>query len=236
MLQVESISAGYGSITVLRNVSLVVKEREIVGVIGANGAGKTTLGRCISRTLPINSGKIIFDNREIQHLSSDRVVNSFRIIHVPEGRHIYAPFSVDENLILGCYSRYEKLGRRGREKLLSGCFNLFPILLERRKQLAGSLSGGEQQMLAIARGLMGEPRLMLVDEPSLGLAPLVFVTLCGAFKRINGEGVTLLLIEQNARAALNLSNRIYVFANGQVVACGASQEFTTDRLRELYMS
>lgn len=235
MLEIENISAGYGAITVLRNVSLTMEKGEIVGVIGANGAGKTTLVRCISGILPISNGRIIFEGREIQHLSPDMIVD-MRIIHIPEGRHIFAPFSVYENLILGCYSRYEQLGSNGREKLLKKGFELFPILLERRKQLAGSLSGGEQQMLAIARALMAEPKLLLADEPSLGLAPLTFVTLCDAFRKINEVGVTLLLVEQNARATLNLSNKIYVFENGCVVAHGASQEFTTDRLKELYIT
>lgn len=235
MLKVENISAGYGAIRVLRNVSLSLEKGEIVGVIGANGAGKTTLARCISGTLPVSSGRVIFEGKEIQHLSPDQIVH-LSIIHIPEGRHIFAPFTVYENLLLGCFSRYDQLGTQGRERLLKKGFELFPILSQRRKQLGGSLSGGEQQMLAIARALMAEPKLLLSDEPSLGLAPLTFLTLCEAFKKINEEGVTLLLIEQNARATLNLSNKIYVFENGRVVAHGASQEFTTDRLKELYIA
>lgn len=235
MLDVEKISAGYGAIDVLRGVSLTVEEGEIVGIIGANGAGKSTLASCISGVLPISQGRIIFEGREIHRLPSDRIVR-MRLIHIPEGRHIFAPFTVHENLVLGCYPKYKQLGNDGREKLLRRVFDLFPILYERKEQHGGSLSGGEQQMLAIARALMAEPKLLMADEPSLGLAPLTFATLCDAFKRINEEGVTVLLVEQNARATLNLSHRIYVFENGHVVAQGESKDFTIERLKELYIA
>ena len=234
LLEVENISAGYGAVRALNDVSLKIGNGEIVGVIGANGAGKTTLARSISGILPISNGRIIFEGREIQNLSPDRIVN-MGIIHIPEGRHIFAPFSVHENLLLGCYYK-KNLDKSGRKKLLQKGFEMFPVLYTRRGQVAGSLSGGEQQMLAIARALMGEPRLLLTDEPSLGLSPLIFGHLCDSFRRINKEGVTLLLIEQNARATLNLSRRIYVFENGRVVADGESRDFTTDRLRELYIA
>jgi branched-chain amino acid transport system ATP-binding protein len=235
LLRAEDISAGYGAFNVLHGISLTVEQGEIVGVIGANGAGKTTLAKCISGMLPISSGRILFEGREIQRLSPERIVN-LGIIHVPEGRHIFAPFTVEENLILGCYSKYGELGRDGRERLLRKGFDLFPILDKRKGQRGGSLSGGEQQMLAIARALMGEPKLLMVDEPSLGLAPLTFASLCLAFKKINEEGVTVLLVEQNARATLNLSREIYVVENGRVVAQGASQDFTIERLKELYIA
>ncbi len=235
MLEVENISAGYGGINVLKGVSLRIEKGEIVGVIGANGAGKTTLARCISGILKINHGRIIFEGREIQRFSPDRIVGK-RIIHVPEGRHIFAPFTVYENLILGCYPRYEQLRNEGRNRLLKQVFDLFPILDKRKGQRAGSLSGGEQQMLALARALMAEPKVLMADEPSLGLAPLTFATLCDAFRTINEEGVTVLLVEQNARATLNLSKRIYVFENGRVVAQGASGEFTMEKLKELYIA
>jgi len=235
LLQVENISAGYGAVKVLKGVSLIVDKGEIVGVIGSNGAGKTTLASCISGVLSTSQGKIIFEGKEIHRLSSDQIV-SMRLIHIPEGRHIFAPFTVYENLTLGCYARYKQLGSNGREKLLRRVFDLFPILYERKGQHGGSLSGGEQQMLAVARALMAEPKLLMADEPSLGLAPLTFAALCDAFKRINEEGVTVLLVEQNARATLNLSHRIYVFENGHVVAQGASKDFTIDRLKELYIA
>lgn len=236
MLEVKNISAGYGAINVLRGVTLTVEKGGIVGIIGVNGAGKTTLARCISGLLPIRGGKIIFEGLEIQHFHPERIVN-IGIIHIPEGRHIFASFTVYENLILGCYSRYEQLGGDGRERLLRRVFDLFPILNERRKQVAGSLSGGEQQMLAIARAMMGKPKLLMADEPSLGLAPLIFTSLCDTFKRINEEeDVTVMLVEQNARATLNLSKKLYVFGNGCVIAQGASQDFSTERLRELYIS
>jgi len=235
LLKVENISTGYGEFNVLHGVSLTIERGEIVGVIGGNGAGKTTLARCISGMLPLSSGRIVFEGKEIQRLSPDRIV-SLGIVQVPEGRHIFAPFTVQENLVLGCYCKYEKLGREGRERLLRKVFDQFPILYERKGQHGGSLSGGEQQMLAIGRALMGEPKLLMVDEPSLGLAPLIFASLCDAFKRINGEGMTVLLVEQNARAALNLSREIYVVENGRIVDRGASQDFTIDRLKELYIA
>lgn len=235
MLEVKNISAGYGPVTVLRDVSLAIEEGEIIGVIGANGAGKSTLSRCISGTLPPSNGKILFKGKEIQHLPPDKIVN-MGIIQIPEGRHIFAPFSVYENLMTGCYAKFGQLGRDGREKLMKRCFDLFPILAERRRQLGRSLSGGEQQMLAVARALMAEPKLLLADEPSLGLAPLTFAALCQALKKINEEGVTILLVEQNARATLNLSRKIYVFENGRIVAHGASKDFTMERLKGLYIT
>ena len=235
MLEVENISAGYGAIVVLRDVSITVEKGAIVGIIGVNGAGKTTLARCISGLLRINDGKIIFEDREIHRLPPDRIVN-MGIIHAPEGRHIFAPFTVYENLILGCYAKYDQLGGNGREKLLKKVFDLFPRLNERKEQLAGSLSGGEQQMLVIARAMMGKPILLMADEPSLGLAPMIFASLCDTVKQINEEeDVTVLLIEQNARATLNISNKIYVFGNGSVIAQGASKDFTADKLKELYI-
>jgi len=234
LLEVANISAGYGAVRALDDVSLTIGNGEIVGVIGANGAGKTTLARSISGILPISNGRIIFEGREIHNLSPDRIVN-MGIIHIPEGRHIFAPFSVHENMVLGCYYR-KHLDKSGRKKLLQKGFEMFPVLYERRAQVAGSLSGGEQQMLAIARALMGEPRLLMTDEPSLGLSPIVFTDLCNKFKEINEEGVTLLMIEQNARATLNLSKKLYVFENGHVVDHGESQDFTTQRLKELYIT
>jgi branched-chain amino acid transport system ATP-binding protein len=236
LLEVQNISAGYGAVVVLNSVSLAVEKEEIVGIIGVNGAGKTTVARCISGLISVSDGKIIFEGRQIHRLSPERIVN-MGIIHVPEGRHIFAPFTVYENLILGCYSKYEQLGNNGRERLLKKVFELFPRLNERREQVAGSLSGGEQQMLAIARAMMGEPKLLMADEPSLGLAPLIFASLCDTFRRINREeNVTVLLVEQNARATLNISNKIYVFGNGRVIAQGASKTFTAEKLKELYIS
>jgi len=235
LLRIENISAGYGAINVLREVSLTAERRDVVGIIGVNGAGKTTLARCISGLLPVSNGKIIFEGKEIHRLSPDQIV-TLGIIHVPEGRHIFATFTVYENLILGCYPIYEQLRSDGRERILKRVFDLFPILKERKKQVAGSLSGGEQQMLAVARAMMGEPKLLMADEPSLGLAPLIVASLCETFKWVNEEGVTVILVEQNARATLNLSKKIYVFGNGRIVAQGASRDFSTDRLRELYIS
>lgn len=234
LLEVENISTGYGAVRALDDVSMTIADGEIVGVIGANGAGKSTLARAISGILPIINGRILFEGREIQNLPPDRIVN-MGVIHIPEGRHIFAPFSVYENLILGCYSK-KGLDKGGQKRLLQKGFEMFPVLYERRGQVAGSLSGGEQQMLVIARALMGEPRLLMTDEPSLGLSPIVFSDLCKKFKEINEEGVTLLMIEQNARATLSLSKKLYVFENGHVVDQGESKDFTAHRLKELYIT
>jgi len=235
MLEARDISSGYGSMTVLKGVSLKVNEGELVGVIGANGAGKSTLLRSISGLLLIRAGMVVFEGKDITNLSPDRIVQ-MGIIHVPEGRHIFSLLTVLENLLLGCYMNYRRLGSDGRDRLLESVFDLFPVLKKRSSQKAGTMSGGEQQMLAIGRALMGEPRLLLTDEASLGLAPLMIQLICDTFKAINDQGVTVLLAEQNAHATLKLSHRIYVLEIGKVAAEGACGEFTLDKLKELYVA
>lgn len=235
MLDVRNIYSGYGDMKILKGVSISVSKGELVGVIGANGAGKSTLLKSISGLLKINNGKIIFEDKNIANLPPDEIAKK-GIIHVPEGRHIFGPLTTLENLMLGCYIRYRQLGVDGRERMLKFVFDLFPILDTRRDQRAGSLSGGEQQMLALARGLMAEPKLLFIDEPSLGLAPIIISSLCNTLKSINKQGVTILLAEQNAKATLNLAHRIYVFETGNVSAQGSSQDFTMERLKELYIA
>ena len=216
MLRVQSLTAGYGGITVLRGVSIHVRPGEIVALIGANGAGKSTLLKAIAGLITPASGRVIFDGREITGLSADRIVR-LGISMVPEGRRLFAPLTVEDNLRLGAYP----LGRRDKgeiERKMEEIFEIFPVLRERKSQVAGTLSGGEQQMLAIGRALMSEPKLLLLDEPSMGLAPLLTKEIFDMIQRFNSEEKTaMLIVEQNARAALSVADHGYVMENGTVV-------------------
>lgn len=216
MLKVRNISTFYGRIRILKGVSIHVGEGEIVALIGANGAGKTTLINAISGLLEVSDGTIMFKDRPIENLPPVKVVRA-GISQVPEGRLVFSPLTVEDNLKLGAYLRY-----RGKEKdevthSLEEIYELFPLLRERAAQTAGTLSGGEQQMLALGRALMAKPRLLLLDEPSLGLAPLVAAEIFRTIVRLRETGVTILLVEQNARAALAMSDRGYVLETGTVV-------------------
>jgi branched-chain amino acid transport system ATP-binding protein len=213
MLCVEQLEAGYGPTRCLKSVSLQVNEGEIVAVLGANGAGKTTTLMALSGLVAIRAGTVTFRGRALNGLPPEEIVG-LGISHVPEGRRILPRLTVVENLELGAYLRRD---RPAIQRDLAWVFALFPILSERRRQLAGTLSGGEQQMLAIARGLMARPKLLLLDEPSLGLAPKLVVTIFDTITRINREGVTLLLVEQNAYLALQIAHRGYVLETGRVV-------------------
>jgi len=221
MLKVQNIRAGYGNLLVLKNVSLHIKEGEIVTLIGPNGSGKSTLLRVIVRLLPIQQGTILFRGREIQTLSTERTV-SLGISLVPEGRQIFAPLSVRDNLLLGAYTRFK---RREIEVELDRVYQIFPRLKERHRQLAGTLSGGEQQMLAIGRALMSRPRLLLLDEPSMGLAPLVVEDIFETIVKLRAdEKTTICLVEQNAEMALEISDRGYVLETGKVVYQGPRED------------
>ncbi len=212
MLRLESVDAGYGARQCLHSVTLAVEVGEIVALLGANGAGKTTTLMTISGLVPPWQGRIVYDGVSIERAAPERIVAA-GISHVPEGRRVLPRLTVEENLALGAYLR--------RDAGLTGdydrVFNLFPVLAERRRQLAGTLSGGEQQMLAIARGLMARPKLLLLDEPSLGLAPKLAATIFETIRKINADGVTILLVEQNAFQALRLATRGYVLETGRVV-------------------
>lgn len=235
LLQVEDVSSGYGQIRVLWDVSIEVERGGIVGIIGANGAGKTTLLRTISGLLPVEKGSITFEDKNITNLPPHTLA-ALGISLVPEGRRIFGPLSVYENLLFGCYSKRNQLGKKERERLFDFVFELFPILWERRDQKGETLSGGEQQMLAIARGLMSNPKLLLIDEPSLGLAPTIIGTLSKALKSINEQEVSLLLVEQNSKMALSLAHTIYVLETGRIVIQGTSQELTKDeRIKKVYI-
>ncbi len=212
LLEVRDIHTYYGNIHALKGVSLEVGAGEIIALIGANGAGKTTTLRTISGLMQPREGRVIYDGEDISHTRADLLVSK-GIAMVPEGRGVFAKLSVEENLDMGAYTRRD----RGIKDDLERMFALFPRLRERRKQYAGTMSGGEQQMLAVARALMSKPRLLLMDEPSMGLAPVLVDGVFDAVQKIQEEGVTILLVEQNAHMALQIADRGYVFQSGEVV-------------------
>lgn len=232
MLAVRAMAIAYGTIVAVRGVDLDVGAGELVAVIGANGAGKTTSLRGIVGALPVRGGSIRFEGEDITRLPvHERVRRGMSL--VPEGRGIFARLTVAENLDMGAYLRRDAAGVRAD---IERGYALFPRLGERRSQLAGTLSGGEQQMLAIARALMARPRLLLLDEPSMGLAPLVTQRIFDTIRAISAERVSILLVEQNARAALELASRAYVMEAGRVVLAGAAQELlASDGVRQAYL-
>jgi len=219
MLRIENLTVSYGGIRALHGVSLEVRKGEIVTLIGANGAGKTTLLRAISGMVPVQSGRILFGDIDLCKTPAHRTVE-LGVAHVPEGRGIFANLTVQENLRLATWTRKD----RGVPEDYQRVFDLFPRLAERRQQLAGSLSGGEQQMLAVGRALMMRAQLMLLDEPSMGLAPLMVRDIFRILREINEAGVTILLVEQNARQALKLASRGYVLETGRLVLSGTAGE------------
>ena len=227
MLKIRNLYAYYGSVTALSGVTCHIKEGEIVALIGANGAGKTTLLNAICG-LVRKKGEVTFQGREVGKTPAERLVG-LGISQVPEGRQLFAPMTVAENLELGAYLRYGREIRAEIARDLERVFHLFPVLKERQGQQAGTMSGGEQQMLAIARALMAKPRLLLLDEPSLGLAPLVVETILATISRLREEGMTILLVEQNARAALKVAARAYVLETGRIILSGSAQDLLADR-------
>lgn len=231
MLEVRDLVAGYGAMPVLRGVSLDVAAGEIVAVLGANGVGKTTLNRCVSGLIGVQGGAIRFEGETLNGLSPPDIVTR-GLIHVPEGRKIFPNMSVRENLELGSYRR----GRSNRAANLERAFAIFPRLKERTAQFAGTLSGGEQQMLAIGRGLMAEPKLLILDEPSLGLSPLLVEEMFALIERIAREGLAVMLVEQNVVQSLELAARAYVLENGAVAMAGAASALKQDeRLMKTYL-
>jgi branched-chain amino acid transport system ATP-binding protein len=231
LLDIHGLHAGYGETEVLRGVDLVVEPGEIVAVLGSNGVGKSTLNRTISGILRARSGSILFDGAAIEHEKPPAIVKR-GLIHVPEGRRIFPNLSVRENLDLGSYARAAANRAANRARV----FEIFPRLKERRSQLAGTLSGGEQQMLAIGRGLMAEPKLIILDEPSLGLSPLLVEELFALVARINGDGVSVLLVEQNVVQSLEVADRAYILAEGQFVLSGNAADIGADpALKRTYL-
>ena len=227
MLKIKNLHAYYGRIKALDNVSLHVQRGEIVSLIGANGAGKTTMLNTISGLIRSRQGEIRFEDVKINGLAPEKIVAA-GVSQVPEGRQIFGPLTVLENLELGAYLRFKKKDKKGIGEDMEWVFQLFPRLRERVTQLAGTLSGGEQQMLAIGRALMARPKLLLLDEPSMGLAPLVVKDIMKTVSALRDSGVTILMVEQNARASLKISDRGYVLETGRVVLQGRSEELMND--------
>ncbi|MBU3190035.1 ABC transporter ATP-binding protein [Clostridium bowmanii] len=232
MLKIVGLNVYYGEIHALHDISIEVKQGEIVTLIGANGAGKTSILRAISGLISIKSGSVIFEDKAIHNIPSYKL-SKLGIAHVPEGRRIFANMSVMENLELGACSRKDKTNITKDYEMV---FDKFPILKERIKQMAGTLSGGEQQMLAMGRALMVKPRILLLDEPSMGLAPLVVRNIFSIIQEINKLGTTVLLVEQNAHMALSIANRAYVLETGKIVLEGDSKELlSNDAIRSAYL-
>ncbi len=235
LLELRSITTGYGKFRVLDKISLKIASGEIVCVVGANGAGKTTLMRAISGIIPLWEGQRVFDGKDLTRVNAAKITRE-GIIQIPEGRLIIKDLSVEDNMMLGAYSIYFKMKKSELRDIMGEIYQLFPILRSRARQRAGTLSGGEQQMLAIARGLMAKPKLLMLDEPSLGLAPLVVKTMFDIIVTLHKEGLPVLLVEQNVRAAIGISNRGYVLETGSIVMQGASQDLLNDeRMIKAYM-
>lgn len=222
MLKIENLVVNYGYISALRGVSMEIRENEIISLIGGNGAGKTTTLMAISNLVKKAEGSITFNGSDITKTEADKIVD-LGIAHVPEGRNIFKALTVEENLIIGTISD-KKITRAKVTERCEEMFLLFPRLKERRKKPGGSLSGGEQQMLAIARGLMMKPKLLMLDEPSLGLAPIIIEEIFELLQKVKTDGMTILLIEQNATMALNVADRGYVLQNGEIVLTGTGNE------------
>jgi len=232
VLEIKKVNLAYGQMQVLKEVSLQVQDREIVSLIGANSAGKSSMLNAISGLVPLAGGEILFEENPIHSLPSHEIIE-LGIIQVPEGRRIFPYLSVRENLLMGCYSR------RARPKsgeMLQRVFELFPRLAERSSQMGESMSGGEQQMLAIGRGLMAGPKILMLDEPSLGLAPIIVATIFKVLQEVNRQGVPVLLVEQNVKESLDISSRGYVLENGRVSLEGAAKDLLENSyLKKAYL-
>ena len=232
MLTIDNINVYYGAIHALKGISVEVNEGEIVTLIGANGAGKSTILRTISGILKPKTGKIIFEGNEIAGMAAQDIVK-LSISQVPEGRRVFANMTVLENLELGAYIRNDK---KGIKEDIEKIFDRFPQLTQRRSQLAGTMSGGEQQMLAMGRALMSRPRLLLLDEPSMGLAPLLVKEIFSIIKEINASGTTVLLVEQNAHMALSIASRAYVLETGRITLAGDAKELAaSEAVQKAYL-
>ena len=232
MLELRKVCAGYGEIQVLHDISFTVNEGEFVSIIGANGAGKSTTLKVITSMIPHSSGELLWDGQPIGALPPYKIA-ALGIAHVPEGRRVFPQLTVEENLEMGSYLAEAKKHRR---ESLERVYDIFPRLKERRNQLGGTLSGGEQQMLAIGRGLMLRPRLLLLDEPSLGLAPVLVELLFQKLREIHAQGLSVLLVEQNVLEALELADRAYVLENGRITLHGVAQDVLhNDHVRAAYL-
>ena len=227
MLKIRNLDAGYGKLKVLKDIRMHIKKGEIVSIIGANGAGKTTLLSTISGMIRPNSGRILFGDQDLISMEAQKIP-ALGCVMVPEGRQLFASLSVEENLIIGGHCLKHK-GRKALEDQLRHQYELFPILEERKRQYAGTLSGGEQQMLAMGRALMSQPSMIMMDEPSTGLAPLIAKAIFEVIVKMRDEGKTILLVEQNAKAALGIADRGYVLETGRVILHGSANDLLSNR-------
>lgn len=235
MLNIEGIEASYKNILALKGISINIPQGVIFSIIGANGAGKSTLLKSISGLIGIKKGRILYKNKDIANLPANLIVG-FGISQVPEGRQIFTHLSVKDNIHLGAFLYFKKRFRQEINERIRAIYNMFPILEKRSKQIAGTLSGGEQQMLAIARALMGRPELLLLDEPSMGLAPLIVRDIFAVIKKLNQTGTTILLVEQNAKAALKIANHACVLEIGEIVLDGPAGELLGNpKVKEAYL-
>lgn len=232
MLEIENVSAAYGMIQILWDVSFKIKEKEIVSIIGPNGAGKTTLVKTVMGLLPAKSGTIRFKGENIENLPPYEIVKK-GVTLIPEGREIFPRMTVEENMLLGAYTiKDKKQVKESKEQM----YQIFPVLRKKEKALAQTLSGGEQQMLVIGRSLMSNPELLILDEPSLGLAPIIVAKVLDTLRKINEEGVTVLLVEQNIRDSLNIADRGYVLEEGKIIIEGKGRELlSNDHIKEVYL-
>ena len=230
MLDIKDLHVNYGAIQAITGVSLHVNDGEIVSLIGANGAGKTTILRTISGLEKAASGEITFDGTDLRKCEPSKIID-LKLAHVPESRHIFPDMTVEENLEMGAFA-----DPKGSGDTMASVYVRFPRLKERRKQLAGTLSGGEQQMLAVGRALMGKPKMILMDEPSMGLSPLLVKEIFSIIKEVNKQGITILLVEQNAKMALSIANRAYVLETGKITIEGNARDLLNDdRVKKAYL-
>ncbi|MDO4615687.1 MAG: ABC transporter ATP-binding protein [Lachnospiraceae bacterium] len=232
MLKVTDLQVNYGVIPALKGISFEVEKGEVIALIGANGAGKTTTLHALTGLVPISGGKVEFEGKDITHVPGHKIV-TMGMAHVPEGRRVFPDMTVYQNLLLGAYTRKDQKEIEGN---LEKVYSHFPRLKERRKQLAGTLSGGEQQMLAMGRALMSEPRIILMDEPSMGLSPIFVNEIFNIIEQVSKEGVTVLLVEQNAQKALNIADRAYVLETGKITTAGEAKDLLHDEaIRKAYL-
>jgi branched-chain amino acid transport system ATP-binding protein len=235
VLKIDRLNASYGSIRVLKEVSIQVPAGKVVSIIGANGAGKSTLLKSISGLIKSSTGRILYKEKNIAGMPANRIVG-LGISQVPEGRQIFAHLTVRDNINLGAYHYFKRSNRLEIKERIARVYEMFPILEKRSKQIAGTLSGGEQQMLAIGRALMGRPELLLLDEPSMGIAPLIVREIFNVVKQLNQAGTTVLLVEQNARAALKVAHHSYVMERGEIVLEGLAAELLDNpKVKEHYL-
>ncbi len=235
MLRIERLSVSYGNIGALKNATIEIPGKKIVSIIGANGAGKSTLLKAISGLIGASDGSILYKDQDIKGLSPNRIVG-LGISQVPEGRQLFAHLTVQDNINLGAYLYFKRKNRMEIQDRVKSLYEMFPILEKRSNQIAGTLSGGEQQMLAIARALMGKPEVLLLDEPSMGLAPLIVNEIFSTVKLLNQSGTTILLVEQNAKAALNVAHTAYVLETGEIVLEGSAVDLLDNPgVKEAYL-